>query len=95
MKSWSTKMYKGFEIDKSMRLLNGTKRALDVLAKKDVVKVVRDDSLIGYEVMKQLAQIAGDIGLDVFPKLSLDQISGGNFPYEIVILSEPETVEIK
>ena len=88
MKSWSTKMYKGFEIDRSMKLLDGTKRALDVLAKKDVVIYERDDGPEGYETMRQLAIIAGDIGLSIFPKIGYLHAEDGDFPYSITILTE-------
>ena len=91
---YEVKTYQGFEIEKSMKLLPGTKKALKILAKKNVVKVVRDDGPGGYEAMKQLAIIASDIGLDIFPKVSFEKILNLDLPHEIVIVLDPPSVEV-
>lgn len=94
---YKVKTYHGFEIEKSMKLLPLTKKALRALRRSKAITFERDDGPEGYESMRQLIEISGAIGVEVFPeyltRLTKEDHKGYNhYPYCITLMIDPESV---
>jgi hypothetical protein len=88
------KTYQGYEYDETIKLLPLTKKTLRALKKNKSVIFERDDSLEGYESMRQLIEITRAIGINIFPeyleRLTKKDHDGYNhYPYSIALINNP------